>query len=49
MDSKMMMLFEKGVITIIRKIREESEGWQIDFASLFLFNYNKLNLDILLT
>lgn len=35
MDSKMMMLFEKGVITIIRKIREESEGWQIDFASLF--------------
>ena len=30
----MMMLFEKGVITIIRKIREESEGWQIDFASL---------------
>lgn len=44
----MMMLFEKGVITIIRKIRKESEGWQIDFASLFLFNYNKLNLDILL-
>ncbi len=44
----MMMLFEKGVITIIRKIREESEGWQIDFAAYFIY-YNKLNLDILLT